>query len=255
MKSDERRIYTNKKFQMLAIEIANYADEIIRRDKTKKAILLCEGRETSIDLMLYSEVYPELVVVPSNGCSDIIRLMPFMRKYSEYETFGLIDRDNSSKKRIRKLAKEQNIFCTKLPFVENIICCPEVLKIISNTCDKNYNNVLKQVKKELAGHLVEKLNYLNPFNVELPPYDKIQMVSIVIVSDDKVMQKNIDLDNIMYTFRNKSIVGSVAHALELHSSEAYCKFVKSCLDGQDKEKLIIAMAKYLPDLKPREPYD
>ena len=131
MSSQENKIPLTKRLKERAIELAEYVDEIMRKDKSKKAVLLCEGKYDSIDYMIYKEVYPEFIVIPSEGCTDIKNLMPFMKKYCEYKTFGLIDRDNNSKKRIRALAKDKKIFCTKLPFVENIICCPEVLKIIS----------------------------------------------------------------------------------------------------------------------------
>ena len=94
--SDASDRYTSrtKTLKNTALGIANMAAEKISANHDKKGILLCEGKETSFDKVLYSAVYPELIVVPSNGCTDIIKLLPFVKKYSEYPSFVIIDRDN-----------------------------------------------------------------------------------------------------------------------------------------------------------------
>lgn len=246
MKSSERQGSTDRHFKMQAKEIASYAAEIIEQDRSKKGILLCEGTQNSMDVYLYSAIYESLVVVPVGGCSDIRKLMPFMRKYSEYKTFGIVDRDNNSKRKIREMQKVNQIYSTKLPFIENIICCPEVLKIITKNSGLSYAEIIKEVRSGLASILVEKLSLLNPFNVDLP-YDKeVQFVSITIVAGDNMVQKTIDLSNVMYTFRDKAIVGKVADAMGFHGREAYYSFLKKELSTNKREKLLFAMAKYLP---------
>lgn len=248
---DVSKQYTSrsKALKNIALGIANMAAEVISTDHDKKGILLCEGKEESFDRVLYSAVYPELIVVPSNGCTDIIKLMPFMRKYSEYPTFGIIDRDNCSKRLIRKREREDGIYSTKLPFIENVICCPEVLKILCKIYEKNYTEVLREVRAALAEILADKMNLLNPFNIELPRDEVVQSVSITIVTRTRTVVKNIDLSNIMYTFRDKAIVGKVAYAMGFRSRENYYKALEKQMNNENGSTLILAMAKYLPDIK------
>ena len=174
-----------------------------------------------------------------------------MKKYCKCQTFGIIDRDNHSKKGIRYLAREENIYCTKLPFIENIICCPEVLKVISPICGKDYSTIIKQIRTSLAEILADKLKLLNPFNVSFPDDEEIQMFTITIVTKNNVVvHKVVNLANIMYTFRDKVIVVQVAYILGLHSKDTYYDFIRDLLYSKDYgEYLVSIMSKYLPEIK------
>ena len=156
----EQRSHREK---MKAIEIADIVAKVMEADKSKIGSLLCEGLSNSIDVALYSIAYPNLVVIPANGCSDVIKLLPRVRKFSEYPAFGIIDRDNRSKRKLKQL-EMQGVYATKLPFIENIICCPEVLKAISRIDGLNYADIIRKVRSALTAILVEKLSYLNPYN-------------------------------------------------------------------------------------------
>lgn len=236
------------KEKLRAIEIAEEVAKVIENDKSKAGSLLCEGLSSSIDVALYSIAYPNLVVVPSNGCSDIIKLLPRVRKFSEYPAFAIIDRDNRSKRKIKQL-ESQGIYATKLPFIENIICCPEVLKVIAREEGKNYQEIIREVRSALTAILAEKLSYLNPFNVELPRDVEVQSVKITIVSKEREIQKNIDLSNVMYTFRDKMIVSEVADAIGHTSKEWYYNYIAREVKGKNGAELVSIMAKYLPKIK------
>ena len=236
------------KEKLLAIEIAKTCAETILSNNDKKGVLLCEGLETSIDVAVYSVVYPNLIVIPSNGCTDVIRMVPRIRKYSDFLVLGIIDRDSRSKSVVNSLAK-QGIFTTKLPFIENIICCPEVLKVICREKGLDYQSIIRKIRSELTNVLAEKLRYLNPFNVEIPAEQEISSVRITIVSKDRTVNKSIDLDNVMYTFRDKTIVSKVADAMGVRSKDVYYQFIAQELNGRLKNKLTSIMSRYLPIIK------
>lgn len=242
----DRRLQTSQKFKYHAIKIAENCVEIMKQDKSKKALLLCEGNKDSMDVFLYSVAYPEFVVVPVGGCSDIKRLLPFLSKYFEYDSFGLIDRDNCSKKKIRYLAENERIYCTKLPFIENILCCPELIKILAKQCGRDYDVIIRYVRNSLASLLAEKMSLLNPFNIDLPNETEIQFISVSIVTKTNVIHKNVDLANVMYTFRSKAIVGFVADAMDFRSRDTYYNFLKKQINGPSGEKIMQVIAKYLP---------
>lgn len=246
MTSQEKKALIAKRLKNKALELADYVDDIRKSDRSKNAVLLCEGTKDSIDYMLYKETYPEFIVIPIGGCTDVKKMLPLLERYCECEVLGLIDRDNNSKKQIRALAKDKNIFCTKLPFIENIICCPEVLRILARIRGMDYSEVISNVRKTMTSMLAEKMSLLNPFNVELPKDEEVQLVCITIVTKNSEINKNIDLYNIMYTFRDKGIVGTVADTLNLHGKEGYIRFFRNALNGEHRDEILMAVARHLP---------
>ena len=242
----DRRLQTSQKFKYHAIDIADNCIEIMKQDKTKKALLLCEGTKDSMDVFIYSTAYPEFVVVPVGGCSDIKRLLPFLSRYFEYDSFGLIDRDNCSKKKSRHLAENERIYCTKLPFIENILCCPELIKILAKESGKDYESIIRYVRSSLANLLAEKMSLLNPFNIDIPTDSEVQFISISITTKTNVIHKNVDLANVMYTFRSKAIVGFIADAMDFRSRDTYYNFLRKQIKGHAGEKIMQVISKYLP---------
>ena len=231
------------------------SDSIVKRiietfesNKGLEGVLLCEGVETSLDYALYSTVYTNLMVIPFGGCSNVMKETERLRNICEYPVFSIIDRDNRSKKRVKQLVT-RGIYTTKLPFVENIVCCPEVLKVISKKYSLDYTAIMKRVKNSLTTILAEKLSFLNPFNVEIPMEKQIQNVRIIISTDDQTVIKNIDVNNVMYTFRGKVILSEVASAMGHSEKGWYSQFIINELCGDSKEKLATVMGKYLPVIK------
>ncbi|MBR4110483.1 MAG: hypothetical protein IKK43_02190 [Clostridia bacterium] len=237
--------------KLIAIEMGEYADNIIKSNPDKLGILLCEGLENSIDIALYSAYYEYLVVIPYNGCADIKRMVPRLRKYSEYPVFGIIDRDELSKRKIKELA-QMGIFATKLPFIENIICCPEVLKIVTPKRGLNYSEVIAKVRSNLTSILAERLMHLNPFDVDIPKGQEILYVNITIATKERIVSKRIDLNNVLYTFRDKVIASEVANALGINGREHYYEFIKEQIDSDVRHRLMVVVGRYLPEIKIEE---
>ena len=113
-------------------EICQIIDEKYDEEKYY-GILLCEGEMNSLDAKPYSKAYPALLVIPVGGWTDVTKLLRSIRKRNEgIEVFGLIDRDSNSKRKIKELRVNEGVYCTKLPFIESIICTPEIVKILCN---------------------------------------------------------------------------------------------------------------------------
>lgn len=252
---EERKLRSAEKFKHLAKDFAIEATKNFEEDPSKKALLLCEGNEKSMDVYIYSYLYPDFLVMSAGGCTNISRLAHPLRKIIPQEVYGIIDRDNCSKAQIRALRDEEKIYCTKLPFIENILCCPELLKIICKDAGKDYTQVVRTVRRSFASLLAEKMSLLNPFNVDIP-YDleygeeseenEIQLISISIATKNNIVHKKIDLSNVMYTFRNKAIVSLVADAMDFHGRDAYYKFLKSQINSPHGYKVMQVIANYLP---------
>ena len=100
----ERKKEEERKNRVLANDIVQYVlDEV---NSSKIGVLFCEGDENSIDKVVYSAIFPDLMVVPLGSCSTVMRILPRVRKklsvYHLY-AFGIIDRDALSKQEVKKL--------------------------------------------------------------------------------------------------------------------------------------------------------
>lgn len=212
-------------------------------------VLLCEGNENSIDVKLYSRVYPYLLVIPIGGCTDVINLIHSIRKRNEdVLIFGLIDRDANSKKEINMLKKEKGVYCTKLPFIENIICTPEVIKILCRYLNLDYKKTIKEIEESIMRAWINKLKDHFPINVSISRDDLIESAFISVKKKDgTVVEKTIIESNILYSYRDKAIASIVADAFSLKGRPGYYTFISEMLDEVlVSHDLLMAMRAYLP---------
>jgi len=56
-------------------QLAEFAIEEFMKCPDKCGILLCEGNYDSIDFAVYSLAYPELLVVPCEGCTVVTKMV------------------------------------------------------------------------------------------------------------------------------------------------------------------------------------
>jgi len=221
----------------------------------KRGILLCEGNYDSIDFAVYSLAYPELLVVPCEGCTVVTKMVPKVLwrlngRMMEAKVFAIIDRDDLTKKRIQTL-EEQGIFCTGLPFIENIICCPEVLKILCKIYEKDYG----EVKNRISSGLMERLQHrIKQYLPDCSEWKSCASVTI-LYSDSKGtvrQEQTVTKDNVFYVFHSKETVSQTASALGLTDRDRYYEAIKEQLNGEYGTELLLAMTKYLPELRLEE---
>ena len=228
-------------------QICQYIEEQYQ-EESYMGVLLCEGDDQSIDVALYSKVYPYLLVVPAGGFADIKKVLPCVKNRVEMEVYGLIDRDGMSKKEINILQNTKNVFCTKLPFIENIICTPELIKIACRYLDLDYRHVIKVVRENAMSNLSKKLKETLPVNVSVSKDDVVESIRVVIVRDDGcILEKTVSEENVLYTYRDKTIASYVSEALGLHGRQDYYQFVIKLIEEQSTATDIINVARaYLP---------
>ena len=236
-------VYSNEIKRICRLIEQNYDDSI------HAGILLCEGDENSIDVKLYSKVYPYLYVIPVGGWSDVEKLVKSVRKRNEEKSvFGLIDRDSNSKREIRQYKKEKGIYCTKLPFVENIICTPETIKIFCRYLNLDYKKTIKTIDEVALKALTHKFREALPVNISISLDDLIDSVYICIRTNEGVQQEKIvDESNILYSYRDKTIANIVAEAIGLRGRPSYYDFFADMLEEPLVSHDLITVARaYLP---------
>lgn len=234
--------------------IVKYALDVFDKTVQYEGLLLCEGTVTSPDVHLYQKVYSNLLVVPVNGCTEIRKLIFSIRKrMMGYPVYGIIDRDSLSKKEI-KAWKEKGVYCTKLPFIENIISCPEILKIFCEKHGKDYNEETQKVRMALLHLLTGKLIDSLPINIPIRDDEPIKSIAIKIVKNDgNVVEKVVDMENIIYAYRDKAVANETAYALGINGRTKYYEFFIQCLEDEElAEKIVKSAAAHLPSIPGEE---
>ena len=234
-------------------EITFWAFDEVKKPNHKIGVLLCEGDENSIDKAVYEIVYPDLLVVPVGGCSSVTRLLPRLKEtlsLCDMYGYAIIDRDALSKKEKRDLFSRRGIYTTKLPFIENIICSPEVIKIICEREGLNYQFILDKIQKELLKNLWQKLKEALPINLGIEKNEQIIYLQIGASTRKKPISKLVTKSSILYSYRDKIITLIVGTHIGLKGKKAYYNYVIEMInDIEYRDILSRTFASFLPKLE------
>ncbi|MBQ6860558.1 MAG: hypothetical protein IJO08_02815 [Clostridia bacterium] len=239
-----------------AKQVVAYALDVLDREEKYLGVVLCEGVWGGIDVTLYQEVYPQLLVIPCGGCEHVLKFIPTVRKrLYDYTVVGLIDRDSRPKKEIRELGKE-GVYCTKLPFIENIISCPEVIRILAPKRGYDPDEVLEKIERNLLSMLCKKLRNSLPINIPFANEEtetfsvKIQITS----TTGECVEKFVDRGSVLYAYRDKSVANETSFMLGLHGRKKYYEFFSDSLnDPELRDDLLKCANKFLPEIFLDEP--
>ena len=250
MQYDTKRDDTLEKKRQYKYQLINSVMLEIEKDNSKIGVLLCEGDENAIDKAIYSAIFPEFIVVPSGGCGDIPKIVSRIRKILAYEdiyVFGIIDRDALSKSEIKQLYETTGIYTTKVPFIENIICSPEILNYVCDDMNLDYQAVLLKIQTELLKIIWRKMKETLPINLGINKEETIEYLEFLASTGDKSIEKIVDKENVLYAYRSKRIVSVVANALNMRGKAEYYKKIKQMLlDEKYRNRLIKIMRNFIP---------
>jgi len=201
--------------------------------------------------------YPDFLVVPCEGCVSAVKTVPKvlwrLKGKTEVKVCAIIDRDDLTKKRIGTL-KKQGILCTRLPFIENIICCPEVLRILCKIYNKDYVAVRNRISSGLLERLQHRIKQYLPINMDCSEWERSCSITIVFrdPNGNVKKEKTVTRDNVFYVYRSKETASQVACALGLTDRDRYYEAIKKELQGEYGVLLVEAMMKYLPEISLEE---
>lgn len=126
---------------------------------SRRPILFIEGDTShSIDMRLYSVVFPEFTVKPLGSCDKVIestRTMQSLRSMHRIESYGLVDRDRRSDAEVQYL-RAKNILVPEVAEIENIFLSPGVVTVMAEIRNRNPKKVLKEVRHEVQ-HKFEQM--------------------------------------------------------------------------------------------------
>lgn len=147
-------------WQYQVITNGDLPDEIfLEMMGSRRPVLFTEGDTAhSIDIRLYSMVFPEFTVKPLGSCDKVIestRTMLSLRTMHHIESYGLVDRDRRSDEEVGYL-RAKHILVPEVAEVENIFLSPGVVETMAEIRGKNSKKVLKAVRQEVM-HKFEQM--------------------------------------------------------------------------------------------------
>ena len=101
---------------------------------SRRRVLFVEGDSNSLDLPLYSALFPDISVVPKGSCSNVQRAVNGIRESQELhhiEAFGLIDRDDRDDEEVKKLA-EGGVFALDMYSVESLYYYSDAIAAVAH---------------------------------------------------------------------------------------------------------------------------
>ena len=102
---------------------------------SRRKILFVEGESSgSLDLPLYSALFPGISIVPKGSFSEVHKAVAGLRQsqgHHHVEAFGLIDRDNLSENDVKRLAKGF-VFALNVYSVEALFYCAESIAAVAH---------------------------------------------------------------------------------------------------------------------------
>lgn len=128
---------------------------------SRRPILFTEGDTShSIDMRLYSVVFPELTIKPLGSCDKVIestRSMQSLQSMHRIDSYGLVDRDRRSDAEVCYL-RDKHILVPEVAEVENIFLTPGVVTTMAEIRGRNPKKILKAVRQEVMHRFEEMLD-------------------------------------------------------------------------------------------------
>ena len=272
--------YDGRNWKLQKIEDKDLPEELLLEILgSRKNVMFVEGESNSYDTQLYTELYPNYLIVPCGGCSQVIARTKAFRnnpELHECEVYGIIDRDFRSEHEIEKY-KSKGIYTINVAEVENLFLVEELIKIMAEQfgadVDTAFHNVKQyvievrfsnQINGQICGSVVSEIKYrLSSAEISKDNEEKakeslesalnsIDYEQIKSTQEQKFKQvlAEKDYNKVLQVFNQKSLSQSVGHFLGVDNKQ-YCSKVINLLQGIKHDEIVEALSPYLPTEIPR----
>lgn len=254
---------------------------------SRRSVLFVEGQKGSLDYAIYQALYPDYLVVPRNGCEEVIRSTKALRNLQEFplfhlDVFGIIDRDFWNEDELASFEK-QGIFCSQAAIVENLFCTREVMEEVARKlgysgsevdelCNKAIDNVFAllnqqlepQVAKRTADRFRAKLDrYINTkIKSQADWHEVVDNLKAEIDSQkQQLYDENAhrfqciideqDYESALSSYRGKDLISVVSNSFG-QSKDDYedliLRYLRQEIREDSEKQMIQAFRKYVPEL-------
>ena len=177
---------------------------------SRKKILFCEGKKSSLDIQIYEILFPNYTIIPLEGCSNVINYTRAFNKIPNKNStaIGIVDRDFRTDEQINKFRNE-NIYVYSVAEIENLFLLEDFIQIfaknkkeridIENLKEKVIDKLEKDKELQISNYVTSYINYV--FSEEHIKKAKTQM-ALKSNFDDFIAK--IDIDK-LYNKRKEEI--------------------------------------------------
>ncbi len=245
---------------------------------SRTPILFVEGDTDSLDLDIYSAVYPHLTIIPLEGCGNVIRNTRSFRNKKELhhnEIYGLVDRDYRGEDEIEKL-NDNGVFVLDCAEVENLFLIEEVIIALAEKGDHENplvifeqikNDIISRLKYEKEEQIAGKTKHdLKRRIIDFKPDKKAKSIEeiqttfsnhINRIQPEKIYERNTklfddlisskDYKEILKHVNDKRLFTTVSKILG-YSTDSYFETVKRFINGKNGTKVLVAIREFLPTI-------
>ena len=138
---------------------------------SRKKILFCEGKKSSLDIQIYEILFPNYTIIPLEGCSNVINYTRAFNNISNKNStaIGIVDRDFRTDAQIHKFSSE-NIYVYSVAEVENLFLLEDFIQIfaknkkeridIENLKEKVIDKLKKDKELQISNYVTSYINYI-----------------------------------------------------------------------------------------------
>lgn len=242
---------------------------------SRKKVLFVEGEKGSLDYKIYQAIYPGFLIIPRGGCEKVIESTKSMRSnpaLHHVNAFGIIDRDYRFNKEINTL-RASGIFPLNVAEVENILCVPELLKLVATCLNLDPQSIYQKVSNYVIDHVSRNLEdqvskrsaseiefQLNMFNAKAQGEAGLTTALNSLVDSidiKKIYNDNLNLyqniitnrnyEETLLLYNNKGLSKMISRFFNLTSGE-YGNYIVRLLSTEHKDAIISELKNYAPTI-------
>ncbi|HFF9859226.1 MULTISPECIES: AAA family ATPase [Serratia] len=243
----------------------------------KEKVIFIEGINSSLDIGLYKSIFPNVSLIPKEGCEDVAISVRGIRgndKLGWVNAFGLVDNDNKKTEEIDSL-KSDFIFTLKYHSIESIFYHPVMIEFFIKKygnifeIDISVMNIIKQdilavlidssKKKDLCSLAVNKsVRWM--FNQLMPSHRggfENKSVSInagdiysneLSIYEDALERKDVNFLIERYSIRRTGMIDKIIRRLNCPNRAFYeTKIMSLVRDDQEARNFVIECLDGLPE--------
>ncbi len=243
---------------------------------SRRRVLAVEGVKGGKDSTLYQLLFPEFLVLPVNGCSNVIDIVKNLNsknasQFHHLRAIGLIDRDRRNAAEIEAL-KKHGIFTLNVAEVENLFCVEGVIRAVSKKLHRDpdadfcsvkehvFGRFSKEIETQASLHTTSEIKYqLNYFNDKATGKEAINaelnrlaaaidtnsIYDSIKTEFDSIVQ-NTDYNRLLEKYNRKSIADTVAPALDL-AKGTLMDLVIRMMKSHESQEIRSALIPYFSD--------
>ncbi len=138
---------------------------------SRKKILFCEGKKSSLDIQIYEILFPNYTIIPLEGCSNVINYTRAFNKIPNKNStaIGIVDRDFRTDEQINKFRNE-NIYVYSVAEIENLFLLDEFIQFFTKRRDekidieklkkKVFDKLEKDKEQQISNYVTSYINYV-----------------------------------------------------------------------------------------------